>query len=146
MHLVYWSVVKTENTHVWYTCIRQFDSVRSNQLRHKQQKLIFISTTSGTYDKCRAFSTRDEERRSHFVYTEGFTTQVRVLPRWPGRIVQNLTEQRDVCIRNDVGYVTKAGETCLQLFLWWGRWLGMGCWLSLLQTASREHIDNSLQQ
>ena len=37
MHLVYWSVVKTENTHVWYTCIRQFDSVRSNHLRHKQQ-------------------------------------------------------------------------------------------------------------
>ena len=45
------------------------------------KKLIFISTISGTYDKCRVFSTRDEERRSHFVYTEGFTTQVRVLPR-----------------------------------------------------------------
>ena len=51
-------------------------------------KLIFISTNSGTHDECRAFSTRDEEWRSHFVYTEGFTTQVRVLPRRPGRIVQ----------------------------------------------------------
>ena len=46
-------------------------------------KLIFISTNSGTHDECRAFSTRDEEWRSHFVYTEGFTTQVRVLPRRP---------------------------------------------------------------
>ena len=46
-------------------------------------KLIFISTNSGTHDKCRVFSTRDEEWRSHFVYTEGFTTQVRVLPRRP---------------------------------------------------------------
>ena len=59
------------------------------------------------------FSTRDEEWRSHFVYTEGFTTQVRVLPRRPGRIVQNSTEQRDIYIRNDVEYVTKAGEACL---------------------------------
>ena len=78
-------------------------------------KLIFISTTSGTHDKCRVFSTRDEEWRSHFVYTEGFTTQVRVLPRRPGRIVQNSTEQRDICIRNDVEYVTKVREFCLQL-------------------------------
>ena len=27
----------------------------------------------------------------------------------------NLTEQRDICIGNDVGYVTKAVEICLQL-------------------------------
>ena len=80
-------------------------------------KLIFISTTLCTHDKCRVFSTRDEEWRSHFVYTEGFTTQVRVLPRRPGRIVQSLTEQRETYIRNDIGYVTKVGEICLQLHL-----------------------------
>ena len=31
------------------------------------------------------------------------------------RIVQSLTEQRETYIRNDIGYVTKVREFCLQL-------------------------------
>ena len=30
----------------------------------------------------------------------------------------NIIEQRDICIRNDAGYVTKVREICLQLPLW----------------------------
>ena len=93
-------------------------------------KLIFISTVSGTYDKCRVFSTRDviltcrdycrlvqRLERQFYTLHKGF----RLPHRQPCRIVQNSTEQRDICIRNDAGYVTKVGDICLQLSLWRGR-------------------------
>ena len=81
------------------------------------EEVLGSSPSTRTNETIKMNSTRDEERRSHFVYTEGFTTQVRVLPRRPGRIVQSLTEQRETYIRNDIGYVTKVGEICLQLHL-----------------------------
>ena len=96
MHLVFMRVY-----------INWLDSFADNE------EVLGSSPSTRTNETIKMNSTRDEERRSHFVYTEGFTTQVRVLPRRPGRIVQNSTEQRDIYIRNDVEYVTKAGEACL---------------------------------